>query len=46
MWMQFIEYRPRIVLITETGKVELLREREELEDVISREQIPEHLRKI
>ena len=45
-WMQFIEYRPRIVLITETGKVELLREREELEDVISRELIPEHLRKI
>ena len=44
--MQFIEFRPRIVLITETGKVEVLREREELQDVISRERIPEHLRKL
>lgn len=43
-WMQFIEYRPPVVLISETGKLELLRPREELEDVIGREIIPEHLR--
>ena len=43
-WMQFIEYRPPVVLISETGKLELLRPREELEDVIGRELIPEHLR--
>jgi diaminopimelate decarboxylase len=43
-WMQFIEYRPRIVLITETGKPELIRDKEELGDVISRERIPEHLK--
>lgn len=45
-WMQFIEYRPPVVLITETGKLELLRAREELADVIDREFIPEHLRNI
>jgi diaminopimelate decarboxylase len=43
-WMQFIEYRPPVVLISETGKLELLRPREELDDVIGREIIPEHLR--
>lgn len=42
-WMQFIEYRPAVVLITETGETELIRERETLEDVIAREKIPEHL---
>ncbi|MCB5252777.1 MAG: alanine racemase [Candidatus Cloacimonadaceae bacterium] len=45
-WMQFIEYRPQILLITETGQVELLRESETLQDVIARERIPEHLSKI
>jgi diaminopimelate decarboxylase len=45
-WMQFIEYRPNVVLITETGKVELIREKEDLSDVIHREKIPEHLRKV
>lgn len=43
-WMQFIEYRPPVVLISETGKLEMLRPREELDDVIGREIIPEHLR--
>jgi len=43
-WMQFIEYRPNVVLITETGKVELIREKEDINDVIHRERIPEHLR--
>lgn len=44
-WMQFIEYRPSVVLISETGKIELIREREDLSDVINREKVPEHLRK-
>jgi diaminopimelate decarboxylase len=43
-WMQFIEYRPRILLICETGQVELIREKETLQDVNARERIPEHLR--
>ncbi|MCK9583359.1 MAG: alanine racemase [Candidatus Cloacimonetes bacterium] len=45
-WMQFIEYRPKILMITETGQVELIRESETLADIIGRERIPEHLRKI
>ncbi|MBI2711353.1 MAG: hypothetical protein HYX41_00625 [Bdellovibrio sp.] len=32
-WMQFIQYRPAIVLITEKGKVEVLRRAERLEDL-------------
>ncbi|MCD4650209.1 MAG: diaminopimelate decarboxylase, partial [Candidatus Cloacimonetes bacterium] len=43
-WMQFIEYRPNVVLISETGEVNLIRERETLDDVIAREKIPEHLK--
>ncbi len=45
-WMQFIEYRPRIVLISEVGKAELIREKEDLSDIIGREIIPDHLKKI
>lgn len=45
-WMQFIEYRPKIVLITETGKMELLRQKEQLEDIVGRESIPEHLKNL
>ncbi len=45
-WMQFIEYRPNVVLISETGKTELIREKEDISDVIKRERIPEHLRMV
>lgn len=45
-WMQFIEYRPSVCLITETGKVELIREKEDLSDISRREFVPEHLRRI
>lgn len=44
-WMQFIEYRPNVVLISETGHLCLIRERENLDDLVNREVIPEHLRK-
>jgi len=43
-WMQFIEYRPNVVLITESGAVEIIRHKEDLSDVINRERIPEHLK--
>jgi len=43
-WMQFIEYRPAVVLVTETGEVELIREREDLSDLLRRERLPERLR--
>ena len=32
-WLQFIEYRPNIVLVTEDGQVELIREAEDLSDI-------------
>ena len=43
-WMQFIEYRPAVVLITETGKVEIIREKEDLSDILRRERLPERLK--
>lgn len=43
-WMQFIEYRPAIVLISQTGEAELIRQRETLKDIVGRELIPDHLK--
>ncbi|MFZ0391925.1 MAG: diaminopimelate decarboxylase [Calditrichia bacterium] len=43
-WMQFIEYRPQVVLITEEGTVEVIREAENYSDVSHREKLPERLR--
>lgn len=45
-WMQFIEYRPNVCLISETGQVDVIREKEDMSDMTSREYIPEHLRKV
>lgn len=42
-WMQFIEYRPAIVMVTEQGKVEVIRERETLDDVTRLDRLPDHL---
>lgn len=42
-WMQFIEYRPNVVLVTETGSVELIREAEDLSDLERREHLPPRL---
>jgi diaminopimelate decarboxylase len=42
-WMQFIEYRPAVVLIGENGTVDLIREREDLSDVERRERLPGRL---
>ena len=43
-WMQFIEYRPNVVLVTENGDVELIREAEDLSDLDRREILPSHLK--
>ncbi|NPA79433.1 MAG: diaminopimelate decarboxylase [Thermotogae bacterium] len=43
-WMQFIRYRPAVVLVGEDGKVELIREAESLEDIVRRERLPERLK--
>ena len=42
-WLQFIEYRPNVVMIGTDGKVSLVRAEENLEVVIAQEQLPEHL---
>jgi diaminopimelate decarboxylase len=42
-WMQFIEYRPNVVLIGEDGKVELIREAEDLSDITRRDRLPARL---
>jgi len=41
--MQFIAYRPRVVLVTEKGNVEVIRERETLQHVEALERLPENL---
>ena len=38
--MQFITYRPRVVLVTETGKVEIIRDRENLQHIEALEHLP------
>ena len=43
-WMQFIRYRPAIVMIMEDGSVEEIRRAEELSDVIGPERVPEKLK--
>ncbi len=44
-WMQFISYRPNVVLIGENGQVEVIREAEDLSDVTLRERLPARLTK-
>ena len=43
-WMQFIRYRPNVVLIDTSGDVHLIREAENIEDIERREKLPDHLR--
>jgi diaminopimelate decarboxylase len=43
-WMQFIEYRPRVVIIDENGKVDVIREAEDLSDITRREVLPDRLK--
>jgi len=42
-WMQFIEYRPAIVLIDEQGQPHVIREREDLAIMTAPERLPAHL---
>lgn len=39
-WLQFIEYRPNVVLVTQNNEVELIREAEDLSDLERREHLP------
>ena len=42
-WLQFIEYRPNVVMLMENGAVEVVREREDLAVVIAQERLPASL---
>ncbi|MBF0236351.1 MAG: alanine racemase [SAR324 cluster bacterium] len=42
--MQFIEYRPASVMISESGEMELIREAEDLSDIERREKLPDRLK--
>ncbi|MBF0175907.1 MAG: alanine racemase [Magnetococcales bacterium] len=43
-WLQFIEYRPAVVLIHTTGEVSVIREAEGLDDMCRHDRLPPHLR--
>jgi diaminopimelate decarboxylase len=43
-WMQFIAYRPSVVMVGTKGEVDVIREGEDLSDIVRRERIPERLR--
>lgn len=42
-WMQFIEYRPNVVLIHEDGACSIIREAEDLEVMMAQDRLPDHL---
>ena len=44
-WMQFIRYRPAVVIVMEDGTIEIIRRAEKLEDVVTPESVPEKLKK-
>jgi diaminopimelate decarboxylase len=41
--MQFITYRPNVVLIGEEGEVDVIRKAEDLTDLTRRERLPDRL---
>jgi len=42
-WMQFIQMRPRVVMIDEKGEVHIIRERETIHTLEQLESMPKHL---
>jgi diaminopimelate decarboxylase len=42
-WMQFITYRPSVVLVGQEGQVDVIREAEDLTDIVRRERLPPRL---
>jgi diaminopimelate decarboxylase len=43
-WMQFITFRPKVVMIDKKGKIHIIRESENLESITGSEIIPDHLK--
>jgi diaminopimelate decarboxylase len=45
-WLQFITYRPKIVMISTDGKPEVIRENEDFESMNSLDRVPDRLKEI
>ncbi len=45
-WLQFIEYRPNVVMIDTAGTPHIIRKREDLDYMTRQEVLPEHLKNI
>jgi diaminopimelate decarboxylase len=43
-WMQFITFRPNVVMISSQGDVNIIRKQESLESVNKNEAVPNHLK--
>ncbi len=43
-WMQFITYRPKVVMIDKKGKMNIIRNSENLDSIRGMEEIPDHLK--
>jgi diaminopimelate decarboxylase len=43
-WMQFIQYRPNVVMVGEDQGVDIIREAEDLSDIRKRERLPQRLK--
>lgn len=43
-WLQFITYRPKVIMIDTNGKTHIIRENENLDTIKSLERIPDHLK--
>jgi diaminopimelate decarboxylase len=44
-WLQFIDYRPNVVMVEKDGNVSLIRAAEDLGVVTQQERLPKHLEK-
>ena len=44
-WLQFISYRPNVVMVHDEQKVSIIREAENLDVVTAQERLPDHLKK-
>ena len=45
-WLQFIEYRPNVVMVHENGDISVVRDAENLEVVTQQEHIPTQLKDV
>lgn len=45
-WMQFITYRPKVILLDQEANIHIIRDSEELENIQKNEIIPNHLKEI